>query len=325
MIGVSVIIIAYNTEKYIKKCIQSVISQSLKNIEIICIDDGSTDNTLTIMAEMASLDNRIKIYTQENKGPFSARNRGLNIAKGKYIVFVDSDDWIESSELEDSFSILEKYELNMVFFDYVKENIYTKKMEPNPLTLPANCIIEQEEIKKIIFPKCMQNTNYSSPCTKMIRKEYIDSHMVRLETKLRYGEDLLFLLELYNNLEKTYYIPRHYYHYCVHSNESLSQRHTNEAFFLIHKELYKARKPYALAWNVEKTLYANTAYLGLGELIFDIRQKCSLSIVKKYLSDEIFAEVINNSDNISLYEISKSKKMVLLRDIIYVILKLYNK
>lgn len=101
MINVSVIIIGYNTEKYVKKCIESVILQSLTNIEIICVDDGSSDNTFSIMKEMSIKDERIKVYTQENSGPYAARKKGLDMAAGKYVVFIDSDDWIESEELMD--------------------------------------------------------------------------------------------------------------------------------------------------------------------------------------------------------------------------------
>jgi glycosyltransferase involved in cell wall biosynthesis len=254
-----------------------------------------------------------------------ARKSGLNMATGKYVVFIDSDDWIESEELKDAYSILEKYNLNMVFFDYIKENNFTNKLEPNPLPLPPNRIITKSEIERIIYPKCMQNSNFSSPCTKMIRKEFIDSHNVQREITLQYGEDLLFLLELYNNLDKTYYIPCHYYHYCIYSDNSLSRRHTKGAFFSIHKVLFEARKPYAISWKVEQWLFANTAYLGLGEFIYDIRQQPSFTTIKTYLSDKTFAEAIRYTDNKVLFEVSKLKKIVLLKNIIQLLLKFYGK
>ena len=119
MINVSVIIIGYNTEKYVKKCIESVILQSLTNIEIICVDDGSSDNTFSIMKEMSIKDERIKVYTQENSGPYAARKKGLDMAAGKYVVFIDSDDWIESEELMDAYVILEKYKLDIVFYEAI--------------------------------------------------------------------------------------------------------------------------------------------------------------------------------------------------------------
>ena len=89
---ISVIIPIYNSEKYLISCLQSIIMQSLKRIEIICIDDGSTDNSLKILEQYKKIDNRIIILKQENKGSALARNRGLNISKGKFIAFIDSDD-----------------------------------------------------------------------------------------------------------------------------------------------------------------------------------------------------------------------------------------
>ncbi len=324
MIAVSVIIIGYNTQEYVKKCIESVLKQSLNNIEIICVDDGSKDDTFQIMKNMGLKDSRIRVFTQQNSGPYLARKNGLNKANGEYIVFVDSDDWIEEKELETAYAISKKYDLDMVFFDYIKENNFTNQLEPNPLPLPPNRVIEKEEIKRNIYPKCMQNSNFSSPCNKMIRKSFIDFYNIENNISLKYGEDLLFLLELYNNLSRTYYIPEHYYHYCIYSNESLSRRHTPEAFFTIHKPLYIARKPYAILWGVQDLLFANTAYLGLGEFIFDIKQNFSWKVIKKYLLDEVFIEVIRNTDTSTLCKVSKSFKVNLLKNMINLISKFYN-
>lgn len=89
---VSIIVPVYNVENYLRKCLDSLINQTLKNIEIICINDGSTDNSLSILEEYASKDERIIVINQENAGVSSARNRGLEIATGEYIAFVDADD-----------------------------------------------------------------------------------------------------------------------------------------------------------------------------------------------------------------------------------------
>ncbi len=97
---VSVIIPVYNVEKYLSKCLDSVINQTLKDIEIICIDDGSTDNSLSILEEYAKKDKRIKIIKQKNLGAGAARNKGLEVAKGDYLSFLDSDDFFELDMLE---------------------------------------------------------------------------------------------------------------------------------------------------------------------------------------------------------------------------------
>lgn len=100
-IKVSVIIPCYNGEKYLKECLNSIVRQTLKDIEIICVNDGSTDTTQSIMEEYATKDNRIKIVKQENKGLGAARNAGFDIAQGQYISFIDSDDWVSENFLED--------------------------------------------------------------------------------------------------------------------------------------------------------------------------------------------------------------------------------
>lgn len=97
---VSIIIPVYNVEKYLERCLDSVINQTYKNIEIICVNDGSIDKSLDILEIFKNKDDRIKIFKQENKGLSETRNRGINLSKGRYIFFVDSDDWIEKDTIE---------------------------------------------------------------------------------------------------------------------------------------------------------------------------------------------------------------------------------
>ncbi|NQG97479.1 glycosyltransferase family 2 protein [Streptococcus suis] len=324
MPSVSVIVIGYNTEQFIEECLKSIMNQTFPDIEIICVDDGSTDNTLSLMQQMASIDSRIVVVHQENSGPFAARNKGMELAKGKYIVFVDSDDWIDVELISDTFTIAEKYQLDMVFYDYVKEHIHENSIELNPLLLPENQMIFKEDIQRIVYPKCMQNSSFSSPCNKMIRREFLISHHHIQQTSLRYGEDLLFLLELYHQLEKTYYIPHSYYHYRIHSSESLSQRHTENAFFIVHKKLYEAREPYAQVWGVMSELYANTVYLGLAELFFDVKRKPNFLTLNKYFKDPVFVKSIKMVEDTDLLKISKSSKVVLFKKIVKLLLKCWN-
>ena len=97
---VSIIIPVYNVEQYLPKCLDSIINQTLKDIEIICINDGSIDNSLSILKEYASKDDRIIIIDKENEGQGIARNLGIKKAKGKYIGFVDPDDWVDIQMFE---------------------------------------------------------------------------------------------------------------------------------------------------------------------------------------------------------------------------------
>ncbi len=111
---ISVIIPVYNVEKYLRECLDSVINQTFRDIEIICINDGSTDNSLNILEEYKRIDKRIKIIHQKNKGMSVARNNGMKIAKGKYICFVDSDDWVDKKMCELFYLISKKNNLDIL-------------------------------------------------------------------------------------------------------------------------------------------------------------------------------------------------------------------
>lgn len=113
MAKISVIIPVYNSEKFLKKCLDSIINQTLNDIEIICIDDGSTDKSLRILNNFADKDNRITIINQKNSGPSAARNKGIEIAKGEYIGFVDSDDWIDLDFYEKLYNSAKKYDADV--------------------------------------------------------------------------------------------------------------------------------------------------------------------------------------------------------------------
>ena len=116
---ISVIVSVYNQEKYIKECLDSIINQTCKNIEIICINDGSTDNTLNILREFKKTHKNFTLINQTNKGLSCSRNKGISISRGKYILFVDSDDLLRDDALEKLFIKMEKRNLDMLSFSGV--------------------------------------------------------------------------------------------------------------------------------------------------------------------------------------------------------------
>ena len=119
---VSIIVPVYNVEKYLERCLNSLINQTLKEIEIICINDGSTDNSKLILEKYASDDSRIKIINQENQGLSIARNNGLKAAKGEYIGYVDSDDWISENFYELLYNNAMKYGADIACGEIVRPN-----------------------------------------------------------------------------------------------------------------------------------------------------------------------------------------------------------
>ncbi len=117
---VSVIIPVYNAALFLEQCLNSVINQTLKDIEIICVDDGSTDNSVEIVERYMKVDNRIKLFKQSNKGAGAARNYGLKFAKGKYVHFLDSDDWLDVSAYEKTVNIIEEAQGDICVFLYIR-------------------------------------------------------------------------------------------------------------------------------------------------------------------------------------------------------------
>ena len=120
MVEISVIVPVYNVEDYLAKCLESVISQTFEDIEILCVNDGSTDNSAKILEKYAEFDKRIKIFTEENEGISSARNCALNHVKGKYIFYVDPDDYISTNALEQLHNKAIKNNADLVLYDFIQ-------------------------------------------------------------------------------------------------------------------------------------------------------------------------------------------------------------
>lgn len=168
---ISIIIPCYNVEKYLSRCLDSVIGQSFTDFEVICVNDGSPDNSGSILEEYAAKDKRIKILTQKNQGLSMARNNGKALAQGKYIYFLDSDDFIHPQCLEITHYIAEKYEVDLVSFDFcenMNKTLWQKRYEKEK--------IEAHITDKPFFlgtTKEKNKINYNV-WTKLFRKDLLD-------------------------------------------------------------------------------------------------------------------------------------------------------
>ena len=181
---VSVIIPVYNSEIYLEKCITSLLKQTYKNFELILIDDGSTDSSYEICKKY-SLDSRIHIYRKENGGVSSARNMGLNCAKGKYIFFVDSDDWVDEDYIE-----LLKIEDDE---DLVQGGCKDFQNFPS--------LMSYEEIFNN-FAKYWFNSIVQFVWGNCYKKNIIEEYNIRFDEKITLGEDAYFNLEYLKHIKK---------------------------------------------------------------------------------------------------------------------------
>ena len=153
-IKVSVIIPVYNVQDYLRECLDSILNQTLKELELICVDDGSTDKSLEILREYEKKDNRVIVLTQHNKGAGAARNKGLEIARGEYLSFLDSDDFFATGMLEESYRKCKKENAEVCVYQVVRYNDVTGKIRYDSGSFKK--VMFQRE-KKFFLIKTCQN------------------------------------------------------------------------------------------------------------------------------------------------------------------------
>ena len=218
-VKISVIIPVYNTVEYLEEALGSIIRQTLKEIEIITIDDGSTDDGLELLRRMAREDDRIIVLSQENKGLSRTRNRGIDIARGKYIYFMDADDILEISALKECYYKCEKDSLDFVFFNIISF--------PDKTFYPVRTI---DSSKDKIFKGCTlvenlikTNQFVVSSCTYVVSKNYLDSIYLRYYPDIIH-EDNLFSLLLYVHAQRVGYINKNFYHRRFRANSTMTTK-----------------------------------------------------------------------------------------------------
>lgn len=189
---ISIIVPIYNVEQYLDDCLVSILNQTYKNLEIILIDDGSTDNSCKICDKYAEKDSRIIVIHKENGGVSSARNAGLQISKGVYIGFVDPDDWITRDMYEVLYNNIKKYNANVSVCKYKiqKERNFTNKTETS---IGDTKFLNSEE--SMYYMLSYQEGYACGPCNKLYKKEILKN----FNKKYSIGEDLLFNFEIYFN------------------------------------------------------------------------------------------------------------------------------
>ncbi|MDD5020567.1 MAG: glycosyltransferase family 2 protein [Endomicrobiaceae bacterium] len=240
---ISIIIPVYNAEPYLKQCLDSVISQTFKNIEIIIINDYSTDNSSQIIETYKKTDNRIiSIHLKKNAGAGSARNEGLKIATGKYIVFIDSDDWVTPDYIEVLYNNIEKYNCDMIsanFYIYDNKTGYIQQAENSKDLYNTN--FNSLEKKRYFL---LLNNNYI--WIRIYNKDFLKKNNIYF--KLNKLEDSLFLWEIALSSDNFMFIDETIYYYRANRNNSLTTSNYASAYIeglreikkiLINKNAYK--------------------------------------------------------------------------------------
>lgn len=289
---VSIIVPVYNVEKYLSECIDSILSQTYENIEIILIDDGSTDKSAQICDEYTIKDKRSMVVHKTNEGVSAARNDGLKAANGQLIMFVDSDDWIDSETCGTAVNAMEESGADVVMWSYISENNGGKSRK---IIFDSDTVFEGADVKEKLHRRLfgLMDKELAHPeladslCPvwgKLYKKELILNNNISFVDLSEIGtyEDGLFNIEVFAKVEKAVYLNKCFYHYRKENTSSVTSGYRKDLFKkwqhlfdLMQEYIDKNNLPldYQVALNNRIAL----SILGLGLNIIS----CNCSAVKK--------------------------------------------
>ncbi|MBM4761459.1 glycosyltransferase [Bacillus sp. B15-48] len=232
---ISIIVPVYKVKEiYLRQCIESLVNQTFKDIEIILIDDGTPDNGGVVCDEYALHDNRVKVLHQENQGVSSARNKGIDVATGDWITFVDADDWIELDACEKLKNIILQEDLDLLLFA-LKVN-FTKKEVENPFWDEEFAYLDKKDREELQIQLLYKTVSKFSPpysmvgvaVCKLYRTQFLKEKNFKFNTELELSEDGLFAFWALEEAQKVIYVNEFLYHYRKHS-ESATYRYRKNA------------------------------------------------------------------------------------------------
>lgn len=234
----SIIIPVYNSAAYLPRCVDSILAAGISGLEVLLIDDGSTDNSPEVCREYAARHGCVRYYRQKNSGPSAARNRGLELAAGQYIAFFDSDDWVLPSPFADAVSRLESCVADIWASDFrrvadngtVLDRVY--QIEESAEPLPGSY-----KTRFLAAPDCVWNVwRY------IFRREYLDSASLRFIEGYSCGEDLEFIVRALMGTENIAFFHEPYYCYRVNYGDTLTRRYSAERVRQLMTMLLTARR-----------------------------------------------------------------------------------
>lgn len=247
---ISIIVAVYNVQDYVEKCLESLINQTFKDIEIVCVNDGSTDKSLEIIKEYARKDSRIKIITQENKGVAAVRNEGLSHANGEYIQFVDGDDWINFTLCERVYSLAKKHDsdivmFNVAFYDNKKNYVMTGKffdIKKWKNHVDENTIHTYKDCKSIFYGNL-------SAANKLYKKSFLDEIDCKFPLDVRFEDHLFHLHSVFCAKKINILDEKHYYYRQNRKNSMMTTLKSTKVVFDIFKVVDLIEK---MIRNIEK-------------------------------------------------------------------------
>lgn len=347
---ISIIIPAYNVEKYISQCLDSLVNQTYKNIEIIVINDGSNDRTLSIIQNYAKEDKRICVINQNNQGLSESRNNGFKIVSGEYVMFADSDDWVETDMCESCLSEMQKENADLVLFSYIRE--YENKSILKSQFDSKRIVFENDDVKyklqRRIFGPYEGNElshpekldSLSTAWGKMYKYDCIKNHFFKSFKEIAATcEDVFFNIEIMPNINKAIFIDKHLYHYRKFNSNSLTKsvepdlfEKWEKAYYLL-KDIIKNNE-YDASYNIALNNRFAINIIAIGQRIMNGSNsfKDKYKMIKNILYDKTYHNSCKNL-NVSTMPLhwklffwsAKNKNTILLFFLFSIICKLASK
>ncbi len=301
---ISVIVPVYKVESVLHYCINSILSQTFTDFELILIDDGSPDNSGRICDDYALKDSRINVVHKINEGVSVARNTGIELAKGKYICFVDSDDYISEYYLEELVNkINDKRNIVLCCYDSFTEYDYRIQKSNTISNKDIYFSFNKSEIESI-----NKNIIISQPWNKLFKKKIIEKYNIRMDKSLSLGEDMLFVYTYISKIpdKEILIINKPLYHYHIGDENSLLNKYREDLFdsnCYLNKQLELLIKSFNLS-NDELNLFNNSCFYRM-ENVLTNTFKSDKSILKKILINH----KIINCENFKYWFSKYSNKM----------------
>lgn len=250
---VSVIVPVYNVDKSLCKCIDSILVQEYENFELILIDDGSTDKSGIICDEYAQKDSRIKVLHTENRGVSAARNAGIKVSSGKYITFIDSDDWVESKYISTLVQLINNSDIAICGYTMV----FKKRRK--------SVCVSDEEFRMCEVDKFLRLFNVgliaASACVKLLKAEIIKDNNILFEETVKLAEDTRFMLKYYKYVDKVAITEKSLYDYDKTVQSSATKKYYSDSNVILYELQKRIREilPQKLNEAAQKQLDIYTA------------------------------------------------------------------
>ncbi len=300
---ISVIVPVYNSEKYLDRCVWSLLNQTLNDIEIILVDDGSDDSSPSLCDEYANSYEKIKVIHKANEGAGPARNCGINAALGDYIGFVDSDDYIDSDFYEELCRLIRLYDADVAVGGMVADD--NKSREGTIRVYERNDIISRLLPAMLGYDKKGNNFIGISNCKCLFRRELLQKHNIRYLSERNFlSEDTIFDISFYSRASRAVYNTRVKYHYCTNP-KSTSHIYIDDKFeraknlYLYELDAIKQFDDYGKYLERIQSMFITNARVALKQKSYYMvknKKKNRKAEIIKILNDEILQEVIKEYD-----------------------------